>query len=406
MNFAELEQFLLNKTTGRYQRSNYDQFLKSVGFVFNIPSIHITGSNGKGSTCTFLANIYQDTGKRVGSFTSPFFYHPTEMIKVNGEDIPAETFLEIYNKFEKQFTKFDLSAFEIETFIALTYFNEEKCDFCVIEVGMGGLIDATNCFNPVLSIITSICLEHTSYLGTTYSEIAANKAGIIKQKVPVLIGKLEETAESTIREIALQNDSQLTIVDGYYFVKQNEKGNFNFDYRPYTELEVPVNITSQIKDACLAIEATKILNSDFPVSEQNIRNGLLNFKLICRGEWFGNVFIDGAHNVEAAENLVENFKYIARGKPIHILFASFRDKNIAAILPTLAVNAASINLTTFDHPRAREEMDYFLYEADYPFIENWKEALDKIVNENLDDVVLVTGSLAFVGVVREYLNAK
>ena len=148
-----------------YQRENFDDFLKKVGFKYSIPSIHIAGSNGKGSTANYLANIYRCHGLKVGLFTSPYLNNVNEMISINGEDIKNDVFESFIKDNEKLFNKYSLSPFEIQTFIALSYFEKEKCDIAIIECGMGGEIDATNIFKPIAAIITSISLEHTAFLG-------------------------------------------------------------------------------------------------------------------------------------------------------------------------------------------------------------------------------------------------
>ena len=200
--------YLLSKNNGRYEFDGFLSFLKNVSFSYNVPSIHITGSNGKGTTASFIANIYKEAGYKVGLYISPYLSSPTEMIMINGESINDETFDEYFDKNRKAFEKFDLSEFEMETYIAFSYFKDQKCDIAVIECGMGAEYDATNIFTPILSIITSISLEHTSYLGRSISEVALQKAGIIKREVPVIIpNSLGEDALNVIREQASYYDA-------------------------------------------------------------------------------------------------------------------------------------------------------------------------------------------------------
>ena len=177
-----------------YQRDNFDTFLRKEKFSFVIPSVHVAGTNGKGSTTYYLSSILMKAGYKVGTFISPFFYKVNEMIKVNGQDISDDDLNRLYQEYEKAFKKYDLSPFEIETFLALTYFQKQSCDVCVVECGMGGEYDATNIFEPILSIITTIALEHTEVLGRTLSEIAAHKSGIIYENIPVLLGNIPEEA--------------------------------------------------------------------------------------------------------------------------------------------------------------------------------------------------------------------
>ena len=143
--------FFDNLRIGDYQRENFDNFLSKIKFSYNVPSIHITGTNGKGSTATYIASMYAANGYKVGLFTSPFFNEPNEMISINGKNISDDDFMAIYSQYKKEIEKFDLSAFEIQAFVAFCYFQNNKCDIAVIECGMGGLIDATNVFTPILS---------------------------------------------------------------------------------------------------------------------------------------------------------------------------------------------------------------------------------------------------------------
>ena len=182
-----VKEYLLSRKRETYQRDEFDFFLKKTRFNYDVPSIHVAGSNGKGSTSTYLSYIYASEGYKVGLFTSPYDVSPTEMMKINNKPIDSYRLEKYLLDNKKDFEKYGLSEFEIETYIAFKYFLDEKCDIAIIECGMGGEYDATNIFTPLLSIITSISLEHTSSLGRTISEIALHKAGIIKRERPVLI---------------------------------------------------------------------------------------------------------------------------------------------------------------------------------------------------------------------------
>lgn len=405
MDKKELEEFFLSHYYARYERSHWDAFLEKNPLTLNVPSIHITGTNGKGSTANYLSHIYMAKGMKVGVFSTPSFYSSNETTKINDAMISDEDMLRIFLANEKQFAKFDLSSFEIQVFIAYTYFNEQQVDLAVIEVGMGGILDATNIITPKLSIVTSVSLEHTAYLGRTVSEVAYSKGGIIKEEVPVLVGKLEESAFTTLKDIAKRFRAPFYEVDDFHHDHLDEDG-YHFDYRPFTDLHIKSHALYQLKNASLALEATKILMEQFPISETEVRKGLLCPDLILREEKHGNIVFDGAHNPEATKNLVSTWGGLANGKPVHVLFASFKDKNIAVMLPMLANNAVDITLTTFPHLRARKEMDYFLYEADYHYEEDAYGALDKLRETYPDDVILVTGSLAFAGYMREYVINK
>ena len=402
-NIQELSVFFEQKSLQTYSRDNYDKYLKKEGFVFDIPSIHITVTNGKVSTAKYLYEIYKSEGYKVGLYSSPSTTTLFEMIQVDGKEISEDEYLSLFNRLEDQFKKYELSTFEMQTIMALTYFKEQKLDLAINEVGMGGYIDATNIFIPKLAIITSVSLEHTAYLGTSVSEIANNKAGIIKRDVPVLLGKLDENAMYAIRLRAKEMESDVVVVDDYHN-EQVEKNKIIFDYRPYKQLELSTGASYQIKNACLAIEATKILQPLIKVSEESVRKGLKTSLLPCRFEYVKkNVMVDGAHNPEAMKALTETLSKVEK-RPIHVIFAAFRDKNIDQMLIPLGLISNDVVLTTFKHKRARTEEEYFLYLGDYQFVEDYMSYIKELEEKYPDDLILITGSLCFAGIVREAIK--
>ena len=392
---------------GDYQRLNFDNFLSSVGFQYNVPSIHVAGTNGKGSTSNYLANIYSANGYKVGLFTSPFLDEPNEMISINGNKISDEDFIRIIKEYESDIDKYQLSAFEIQTFVALTYFQEQKCDLAIIECGMGGLVDATNVFIPVLSIITSISLEHTDYLGYSISEIAAQKAGIIKEEIPVLVGDLSEEALTVIAKKVKETKSAFYHI-GHYVNKEFSKEGFSFDYGEVKGAHIASLADYSVNDACLALEAVYSLNNIFKYDVDKVREGLSKTFIPARLELVNHnpeVYVDGGHNPEAIEELCKSsIGNVVKGKPLHIIFACFRDKNLGNMLSQLGAITDDLTITTFNHPRARTEDEYFLFLGDYHFEQDAKVLIKNKMQEYPDDVILVTGSLAFAALVRRWFK--
>ena len=399
MNQVELENYFKEHNLSVYERNRFDEFIEKNNLSYDFNSIHLTGTNGKGSTSNYIYNIYLAAGYKAGLYTSPYFYDATENVSINGKNIDFESYIAIFDEFKDRFEKYGLTSFEMQTIVAFELFRRANLDIVIIEVGMGGYIDATNIINPLLSIITSVSLEHTAYLGRSISEIAYNKAGIIKYQTPVLIGRLEETALFAINERAKELKSKVITVENYH----NEKldGNeYIFDYFPYQNLKVLSKAKYQLKNASLAIEAMKILSDRLPVKEEHIRKGLLSKNLPGRFEEIApRLIVDGAHNADGVANLVEALS--DSPTPIHIVFACFRDKNIDAMLNSLGSISNDITLTTFDHRRARTEEEYFLYLGDYRFEEDYVKLIKELRETYPDDIVLVTGSLAFVGIVRK-----
>ena len=404
MNITDVLPYLKNRTD--YQRDNFEKFLKKVSFSYNVPSIHIAGSNGKGSVATYIARIYQEAGYKVGLFTSPYFYSPNEMIEINGSYISDEDITVYINKYKKEIEKYNISEFELETFIALSYFIDKQVDIAIIECGMGGMVDATNIFTPILSIITTVSLEHTMFLGSSIYEVATQKAGIIKSEVPCLIGELVEEAENSISNYAREMDSKLIKVGPTFDINYLPNG-ISFSYRYLEDIYLPSIAEFSCYDASIAIEAIYILNDKYNVSDDVITSALSKTHMINRMEVIRanpTIIIDGGHNPEAIEKLeraISN-KYI--NKDIHIVFACFRDKNISSMLPTLSLLTNDITLTTFDHPRARSEEDYFLFGEDYKFDPNYMDVINNLISTYPEDIILITGSLAFASRVRKELT--
>ena len=388
-----------------YQRDNFDAFLRKIGFKYDIPSIHVSGTNGKGSTCNYINNIYLASGRKVGLFISPCYESMLDMIRVNNEFISIGYVENIFKEYKKYFDKFDLSSFEIITFIAFKYFIDQKVDIAIIECGMGGEIDATNIFKPILSIITNITSEHTNFLGVSISEIALHKAGIIKNEVPLLIGEIEGDALDVLVNKAKETKSKIYKVDHYHSLNLTDEG-YTFEYRPYNEVKITSKSLSSVLDACLALEAVNILQDTFPVDINEVKDGLYKPTLDSRFniiEGKPTFVIDGAHNPDAIIKLRKDMELVFPGKSVHIVFASFKDKNITVMLPEISL-LGELLLTTFEHSRSREESDYFLYLEDYKFHCDHKELIKSLKETYPEDVILITGSLAFANLVKKEIT--
>ena len=401
-----LKAYFENINRDDYQRENFDDFLKKVNFKYSVPSIHVAGSNGKGTTANYLANIYRSHGLKVGLFTSPYLNQVNEMININGVDITDDEFIKEIKDNEKLFDKYSLSPFEIQTYIALSYFENNRCDLAIIECGMGGEIDATNIFTPIASVITSISLEHTAFLGRSLCEIAYQKAGIIKNEIPVITGILDDEALNTIVEVAKERKTQLSVaVEPANVVYENN--GFNFAYLSYNNLRINSSATYSIKDACIALETVNRLMNIYQISENEIKEGLERTYMPVRMEIAKHhplLIIDGSHNPEGILNLTKSLQNVIENRELHVLFACFKDKNIERMLAYLGEYSKDIILTTFPHKRARIEDDYFLFLDDHRFEENALKALEELMNQYPDDAILVTGSLAFAACMKNLIK--
>lgn len=381
-----------------YQRDNFDSFLRKIKFKYDIPSIHIGGSNGKGTTVECLYKCLYKTNKyKVGKFTSPYNVSPSESIVINEKCISEQEYMDIINEYKKYILKYNLSSFEVEVLVALTHFKNNNVDIALIECGMGGEDDATNVFTPILSIITSISLEHTAYLGSSLGEIALNKAGIIKEGVPLLINEdIPEEAMIALVNKCKETNSKIFLADNYLFESLNDNG-YTFLVKPYENLFVPTLALFVLKDVALALSALKIINDKFFVDENSIREGVKECILKGRMNVVNNnptIIIDGAHNPEGIFALKESLEKFTN-KQIHTVFASFKDKNISLMLSYLNFISSDITLTTFPHNRARNEEEYFLFLDEYKFDNDPFKVIKEKMELYKDDVILITGSLAF-----------
>ena len=403
---VNLKEYFENISRDDYQRENFDDFLKKVNFKYNVPSIHIAGSNGKGSTANYLANIYKNSGLKVGLFTSPYLNEVNEMISINGILITDDEFISYLNEYGKLFDKYSLSPFEIQTFVALSFFEKSDCDIAIIECGMGGEIDATNIFKSIAAVITSISLEHTAFLGRSLCEIAYQKAGIIKERIPVITGILDEEAINTIVEVTKEKSCSLHVaVDPANVVYDNY--GYTFSYLTYKNLHINSAAYYSLKDACIAIETVKALLNQYPINEEQLLKGLEETFMPVRMEVISKdpcIIIDGSHNPEGVQNMVTSLSNIVGPKDIHVLFACFKDKNIERMLAFVGEYAKDVTLTTFPNRRARTMDDYFLFLDDYTFEEDPVATLNNLKEKYPEDAILITGSLAFAAYMKEMIK--
>ena len=264
---------VMDHDMSRYEREDWDRFVSKIHLSLQVPFIHITGSNGKGSTAKYLYEIYKAAGYKTALFSKPYLHRVNEMMLINDEMIKDEDFAKIFSQKESEIRAANLSSFEIETYIAFAYFNAMKPDIAIIECGMGGATDSTTLVGdvPLLSIITTISLEHTAFLGRTVSEIALNKGGIIAREAPVLVGKLEESATNVLKDLAKRAHSLYYEVDDFHN-EVYEAPYYRFEYKPYQNLEILTPARYQLSNASMAVEATKLLQNRFPVTEDAVRH--------------------------------------------------------------------------------------------------------------------------------------
>jgi dihydrofolate synthase/folylpolyglutamate synthase len=291
----------------------------------NIKCIHVAGTNGKGSTSHMLASILQEAGYRVGLYTSPHLKDFRERIKINGEMISENFVCDFITQNKLFFEENDMSFFEMTVGLALAYFDQEKIDIAIIEVGMGGRLDATNIITPRVSVITNISLDHTLFLGNTLEAIALEKAGIIKPKIPVVIGEYNKQTKPVFTKKANENNSEI------YFASDLIQANFASDLAG----EYQIHNKKTVLQTLAVLQAQK----EFIVTESAIRLGLLNVikNTKLEGRWqqlgeFPKIICDTGHNKNGLE-LVMNQIQKEKFDSLHIVLGVVNDKDLDEILP-------------------------------------------------------------------------
>ncbi len=364
--------------------------------------VHIGGTNGKGSTTDFLRSILQTAGYRVGTFTSPYLEVHNDRIRINDEFISDEELLTLANETYSLWEPYDLSMFEIDMLLACLYFTRHHVDIALFEVGMGGRLDATNVVNPLFSIITGIGLDHMQFLGNTHALIAKEKAGIIKPHKDCITAETREDCLSVFERECRIKESHLIRIQPIRNL--HVEAGVVFDYGAFKELHLRSLARYQSRNAALAIEAAvKLRNFGFILSDEVIRNGL------SAAFWKGRfekvydhpkVYIDGAHNEQGIAALVESARIFPHVK---ILFSALRDKNTSSMIEQLLTLSDDVTICEFDFYRAQEAEK--LAEG-YPVkvIKDYRKAIEECLLS--DDVVLITGSLYFISLVREYFKTK
>jgi len=381
-----------------FSLDNIRQMLKHHGdFHLDLKVIHVGGTNGKGSTSLMIQNILIQAGYRVGIYTSPFDMGRFDNININHIQIQKEEIERLQHCFQEDFERFHLSPFEIDTWIALYYMKEHHVDYAVIEVGLGGKDDATNVVMPILSVITNIGLDHQDVLGYGYASVAEKKAGIIKDWVPVVLGHdINPEAFQVLSDHANQHHSTLHLVKEYQITRRNPKIELRYENQIY---QLNTLADYQARNASLAIEASKVLISlGVNISQHHIQQGIAmgvppkRFQLLSSSPM---IIIDGAHNKEGMERLIESIQKLEFTQKIRVIVAILKDKPYLEMIELLKGITDDITLTTFEHERA---MDLSLFHDDTIHLEHDYQKSLSSMDQHPDAIHLITGSLYFLSV--------
>ena len=324
--------------------------------------IHVTGTNGKGSSCAMLESILRNAGYKTGLFTSPFVKHFNERMAVCGKSISDEQLAEITGEVKVYADSMTESPteFELITAIAFRYFEKEKCDIVILEVGMGGRLDSTNVVhNTAVSLITGVALDHTEYLGDTVEKIAAEKAGIIKPGRPVVCGLREENsgAARVIREKAEALGSEFIQVDyGKLKITKADLSGAEFSYGEFKEMRISLLGLYQPENAAKVLETVKVLRKlGYGLSEEAVRKGLSDTVWHARFEKLSEnplIIYDGSHNPEGVTEAVKTVKKYFGEKKVNLLTGVMADKEYRLMAKKLSEIANEVFCVKPDNPRA------------------------------------------------------
>ena len=328
--------------------------------------IHVGGTNGKGSFCSMLESVLRASGYKTGLYTSPYVRYFNERMAINGKMIADSTLAEIVTYVsafaEKMSDK--PTEFELICAVAFEYFAREKCDVVILEVGLGGRLDATNIINTsILSVITGIALDHTAILGDTKEKIATEKAGIIKPRTPVIYGGEDKSCEAIIRERAERESAPFSVVDrSTLTVKEMTVEGTVFDFLGFCNVKLSLLGDYQPYNAATVITAIEKLRSlGMEISDRAVYSGLENtvwrarFELLSRSP---DVVFDGGHNPEGVDAAIRSAKKYFHGTRLNVLTAVMADKDYPYVAERIASVAKRVYTVTPDNPRALKAQDY------------------------------------------------
>ncbi|GAA3628496.1 folylpolyglutamate synthase/dihydrofolate synthase family protein [Lactobacillus hamsteri] len=372
-----------------------------------VKTIHVTGTNGKGSTTYYLSNLLKKAGQKTGLFVSPYINKFNERIQLNGNNIPDNDLVTVANEVENAIIKlrlsdpnFSLVTFEYETVMAFLYFAKQKCDYAVIEVGIGGEHDKTNVITPEVSVITTIGLDHEKIIGPTIQDIAKEKSGIIKHNRPVVLGNIPDKVLSILEKKSGKEQSKVYLLNRDYQVTDEQQ----IEYR-YFDKEILFDKRPQVESYDIAIALTAFYLLKVDLSDKKIQQAINATQIPGRYQLVQkhpDIVLDGAHNIQAMKNLLEfvhKQNKILGGK-VKVLITMMKDKDLDQVF-SLFNESDQITLTTIPYPRAAKLADFPIEVREkYNYAEDYQVAYKNLKNDlNVNDILLVTGSFYLVGAI-------
>jgi dihydrofolate synthase/folylpolyglutamate synthase len=406
-----------------------NEFLTRLGNPhLELPCIHIGGTNGKGSVGATLCSILSAAGYRVGFYTSPHLSSVRERFRINDKYIAKADFARLMQKIENVLNGGQITYFECTTTLAMLWFAEQQVDFAILEVGMGGRLDATNVVTPLLSIITNVSMDHEQYLGTTLREVATEKAGIIKENVPLVSGVATDDSGEVIEQTCREKNAPLFLLGRDFTAAREGDSSDRWQYRGmdgFTSHDLPLAMQGsyQVANASLAVAAVQLLRKNYRIDEEQIRTGLARTRWPGRLEYFSlpgrsggsggrelRYLLDGAHNpagVSALQRaLADDFMF----RKLILVWGAMEDKDLQTTLRRIAPLADTILFTRPESERSAtpeqlrqalgEQTGSTLLQA--PTVAAALEQAAELAEP--DDLICVAGSLYLVGAAREILR--
>lgn len=387
----------------------------------SLTTIHIGGTNGKGSTTAFLKSLFQTHGIKTGTFTSPHISRFNERITFNGKDISDQEVIDLVNQLipiNEQMAQSPYSRlgfFELYTVMMFVYFARVQPDVCLIEVGLGGRFDSTNVIKSPYTVITSIGLDHTEKLGSSLEAIASQKAGIIHEQSQVYLGEMADSARAVIEDHAQKVGAVINQVDKASFIRSSIGQGTRFLWHD-TAYEIPLLGQHQLNNVSLALSVfcQWMQDKGYPIDSDKIKLALNQTFWPGRLEKISDqpfILLDGAHNLQGIEALGKAIQEYFDDRPIHLFYAGLSRKNQKDQVAYLfQLDLASLTFTSFNHPQAMTVEDFRLLMEDQVapdyelhFETDWTKILN---NLSKDKTYLVTGSLYFIAQVRDYILAR
>lgn len=375
-----------------------------------VKNVHITGTNGKGSTSYYLATLLKKAGQKTGLFVSPYVYRFNERIQLNNQDISDQDLVKAANKVQAAFEEiqkedndFSLVTFEYEVAIAFVYFADQKCDYAVIEVGIGGEHDKTNVITPEASIITTIGLDHEQIIGPTIQDIAREKSGIIKRNRPVVLGNVPQEVLPILKQKAEKEQAPLFQLGRDFEVKLDEQIAYSDN-----EHELVFKLRPQVEGFDIAIAVRTFFLLDLPLTNEKVEQAIDQTVIPGRYQVLQTkplIILDGAHNIQAMTNLLETVHQLAekrQGHP-HALVTMMKDKDLEQVFALFKQND-DVLLTTLDYPRVAKQNDFPIdVQRRYNYERDYQRGFTTLKNKMADnDILLVTGSFYLVSAILNW----